>query len=103
MQYHPCPVLGQVESTVARGVGTGARSLGSRPTFIKQVGLCGRKAETVSKRETRLWFGVKSLDPTEANVPSSHVPCGHSPRVWGCFWEGSSSDWSSCSFGRDDV
>lgn len=47
--------------------------------FIKQVGLWGEggprateKMETVSERETRLWFGIEKLDLIEANVPGSH-------------------------------
>ena len=47
--------------------------------FIKQVGLWGEegprateKIETVSERETRLWFGIEKLDLIEANGPGSH-------------------------------
>jgi len=72
----------------ASGMGTRDRSLGSRHTFIKQVGLLGREAETVSNRETRLWFWVESLNPTEASVPSSHVQCGHSLRSGDDFGKG---------------
>lgn len=55
--------------------------------FIKQVGLWGEggprateKMETVSERETRLWFGIEKLDLIEANVPGSHSWCEHSLR-----------------------
>ena len=69
-------------------MGTRDRSLGSRHALVKQLGLSGRKVETVSKRKTRLWFWLENLDPAEASVPSSHVQCGHSPRSGGDFPKG---------------